>query len=158
METVSGPSHISYGWLATCLVSLPVSSYWVNMTYVGITLPNGTVADISYPEFVVNAIIDTGSTLSRMHPVAIDMLAELLGAWESRGDLKVLCSLRDKNGTVDFGFNDGKILIRVKYKDFIIKNQDGSCSLGAAASQQAWVLGDTFIRGAYCEYTNGDYG
>lgn len=51
--------------------------------------------------------------------------------------------------SVDFGF--GGLVIRVPPSDFLLKLQDGTCSMGAQerGSDADSILGDTFLRGAY---------
>lgn len=63
------------------------------------------------------------------------------------------CDLRNGTGTVDFAFaGDGgsTVTITVGYSDFIWYGGD-SCFLGVWYTEDigVWILGDTFLRGAY---------
>jgi hypothetical protein len=115
----------------------------------GIDKPNGNGERYTDDTFSLTVLIDTGSTLSYLWPPLVDIIAEQFEAWEDRGDLLVDCAFRERNGTVNFGFNRDKMVIHVRYKDFVVKNQDGTCSLGVQPAKHDNVLGDTFIRGAY---------
>ena len=124
----------------------------MNLTSVGIDKPSGEGLAYTADDFVLTVLIDTGSTLSYLYPPLVAIIAEQFDAWEDRGDLLVDCANRDRNGTVNFGFNRDKMVIRVRYRDFIVRNQDGTCSLGVQPAKHDNVLGDTFIRGAYREW------
>ena len=99
--------------------------------------------------FSLNVMVDTGSTFSYLWPPLVDLLAQKFGAWNNNGEYMVDCATRKQNGTINFGFNHDRMVIRVRYKDFVVLNQDGSCSLGIQPTNSFFVLGDTFIRGAY---------
>jgi Eukaryotic aspartyl protease len=101
-------------------------------------------------DFILTVMIDTGSTFTYLWPPLVDIVAEQFDAWTEGGTWMVDCANRAKNGSVNFGF-DG-IVINVRYKDFVVKNQDNTCSLGMQYATDTNVLGDTFIRGAYCEW------
>ena len=77
---------------------------------------------------------------------------------DSQGNYIVDCGYRNATGggTVDFGFNKGRMVINVRYKDFVYQQYPGHCMLGvqpADVGSTNYVLGDTFIRGAYCEFS-----
>jgi hypothetical protein len=105
--------------------------------------------------FVMPMLLDTGSTLSYIREDLVAMIGQQFQATiDSAGNYIVDCSWRDRKGTVDFGFNRGRMVINVSYKDFIYQQYPGHCMLGvqpADAGSTNYVLGDTFIRGAYCE-------
>ncbi len=47
------------------------------------------------------------------------------------------------------------MIITVRYKDFIWEQYHGHCLMGfqpADSGSTNYVLGDTFLRGAYCEF------
>jgi len=65
------------------------------------------------------------------------------------------CAWHKAPGTADFGFNGGRVIINVPFKDFIWQtDQKGYCLLGvqpAADGAVDFVLGNSFLRAAYCE-------
>ncbi len=100
-------------------------------------------------------LVDTGSTLSYIRADLVAVIGQQFKAYiDEGGNYIVDCSWRDVAGTVDFGFNRGRMVINVRYKDFIYQQYPGYCMLGvqpADVGSTNYVLGDTFIRGAYCE-------
>ncbi|KAK3997748.1 Candidapepsin-1 [Cladorrhinum sp. PSN332] len=129
--------------------------YWVNVTSVGITRP-GEKAILYTPRdtFSMPTLIDTGSTLSYIREDLVAAIGQQFQATiDNAGNYFVDCSYRDLPGTVDFGFNRGAMVINVRYKDFIYQQVPGGrCMLGvqpADVGSTNYVLGDTFIRGAY---------
>lgn len=135
----------------TCL---PPCRYWVNVTSVGLTKPD--TSPVIYTDkntFTMPVLIDTGSTLSYFREDLVAKIGqEFSAAIDSSGYYVVDCKYRKMNGTVDFGFNRGKMVISVSYKDFIYEQYTGHCMLGAQPADVGstnYVLGDTFIRGAY---------
>ncbi|KAH9905862.1 acid protease [Xylariomycetidae sp. FL2044] len=102
-------------------------------------------------------IVDSGTTLSLLPESLVTKLAAQFpgAASDGKGGYTVPCSLQDQDGSVDFGFlaADGTVTISVKYKDFIW-NSGGNCFLGAWYSSDigVWILGDTFLRGAYVTF------
>ncbi|KAK3937813.1 acid protease [Diplogelasinospora grovesii] len=129
--------------------------YWVNVTSLGMTKP-GQAPVIYTPKETFNmpTLIDTGSTLSYIREDLVAQIGQQFGATiDAAGNYIVDCSYRNQtSGTVDFGFNRGRMVINVKYKDFIYQQYPGHCMLGvqpADVGSTNYVLGDTFIRGAY---------
>ncbi|KAK4154513.1 aspartic peptidase domain-containing protein [Chaetomidium leptoderma] len=128
--------------------------YWVNVTSVGMTKPNErAVIYTDRDTFTMTILIDTGSTLSYLREDLVAQIGQQFHATiDSGGNYIVDCAWRDEPGTVDFGFNRGRMVINVSYKDFIYQQYPGHCMLGvqpADAGSTSYVLGDTFIRGAY---------
>ncbi|GAB1318287.1 Aspartic peptidase domain-containing protein [Madurella fahalii] len=128
--------------------------YWVNVTSVGMTKPGEHAVIYTHRDtFVMPTLIDTGSTLSYIREDLVDVIGQQFEATiDSQGNYIVDCSWREKSGTVDFGFNRGRMVINVRYKDFIYQQYPGHCMLGvqpADVGSTNFVLGDTFIRGAY---------
>ncbi|KAJ9149891.1 Acid protease [Pleurostoma richardsiae] len=128
--------------------------YWVNVTSLGLTGGAGAGPVVYTPNgFNMPMIVDTGSTLSYLREDLVAQIGQQLGATvDNQNTYWVDCAWRDKDGTVDFGFLDGKVVINVKYKDFIYEQYAGHCQLGvqpADVDSTNYVLGDTFIRGAY---------
>ncbi|KAK0624261.1 aspartic peptidase domain-containing protein [Immersiella caudata] len=129
--------------------------YWINVTSVGVTKPYDPNGEI-YTDpatFTMPCLIDTGSTLSYIRADLVEVIGQKFNATiDNAGNYLVDCTWRDKPGTVDFGFNRGRMVINVRYKDFIFQQYPGHCMLGvqpADAGSTNYVLGDTFIRGAY---------
>ncbi|AEO68532.1 uncharacterized protein THITE_117234 [Thermothielavioides terrestris NRRL 8126] len=128
--------------------------YWVNVTSVGMTKP-GEHPVIYTPSdaFDMPMLLDTGSTLSYLREDLVAVIGQQFDATvDNAGNYLVDCAYRDQDGTVDFGFDSGRMVINVPYKDFIYQQYPGHCLLGvqpADAGSTNYVLGDTFIRGAY---------
>lgn len=105
--------------------------------------------------FSMPTLIDTGSTLSYVREDLVAQIGQQFAATvDGAGNYIVDCSYRDRDGTVDFGFNRGRMVINVRYRDFIYPQYPGRCMLGvqpADVGSTNYVLGDTFIRGAYRE-------
>ncbi|KAI3317273.1 acid protease [Xylariaceae sp. AK1471] len=116
--------------------------------------PGSTVAtpfaDANLP---LAAIVDSGTTLSLLPESVVSKLAAQFPGAESDGDggYRVDCAFQDRDGSVDFLF--GGVTISVAYRDFIW-NSGGDCFLGAWSSNDlgVWILGDTFLRGAYVTF------
>jgi len=127
------------------------------VTSIGMTKP-GEKGVIYTPRdtFAMPVLLDTGSTLSYMREDLVAQIGQQFSATvDEAGNYIVDCSWRDRDGTVDFGFNRGRMVINVRYKDFVYQQYPGHCMLGvqpADAGSTHYVLGDTFIRGAYCEF------
>ncbi|KAK0705788.1 aspartic peptidase domain-containing protein [Apiosordaria backusii] len=128
--------------------------YWVNVTSVGMTRP-GEAGKLYTPRegFTMPTLIDTGSTLSYIREDLVAVIGQQFNAEiDTQGNYFVDCKYRDMPGTVDFGFNNGAMVINVRYKDFIYQLYQGRCMLGVQPADYGstnYVLGDTFIRGAY---------
>jgi len=121
--------------------------YYVNMTGVGLTYPDGSATrsqQISVPVF-----LDSGGTLSRLPTPIFQAFADSFkGAEFDRrtGFYFLPCEVADLTGSVDFYF--GNKVIRVPFNDFIWHVQ-GYCVLGVLPDDEEPVLGDTFLRAAY---------
>lgn len=126
--------------------------YWVNLTSLGYSAPGHSTMTITDSSFSRIMMIDSGSTYSYIDADLVAVIAQQLGATiDERGVYYVPCALRDVDGYVNFGFNNGNMVINAKYRDFIVSFGD-VCALGvqpADAGVNTWVLGDTFIRSAY---------
>ncbi|KAI0517040.1 aspartic peptidase domain-containing protein [Xylaria bambusicola] len=105
----------------------------------------------------VSVIIDSGTTLSLLpEPVVEKIAAQFPGAQpDGAGGYKIDCSYQSLDGSVDFSFfsESGPVTINVVYRDFIW-NSGGDCFLGVWSSNELglWILGDTFLRGAYIAF------
>ncbi|KAH8885347.1 acid protease [Thozetella sp. PMI_491] len=128
--------------------------YWVNVTSVGMSKPNQhPFVFTPLDTFNMPTLLDTGSTLSYVREDLVAAIGSNFNATvDAAGNYIVDCSYRKQNGTVDFGFNRGRMVINVSYKDFIYEQIPGRCWLGVQPQDPGstnYVLGDTFIRGAY---------
>ncbi|KAL8369835.1 hypothetical protein RB595_000263 [Gaeumannomyces hyphopodioides] len=140
--------------------------YSVNVTSFGITQPGDTRSDpltaleparggpLTGTITTTTMIIDSGSTLSYGPPSLVRAIAARFNSTrvDGAGNFWVDCAHRDQRGSIDFGFNDGNLTVSVKYRDFIWMQYPGGCLLGmqpADAGSTDYVLGDTFLRGAY---------
>lgn len=121
--------------------------YYVSMTGVGLTYPDGSVTRSQ--EITVPVFLDSGGTLSRLPtPIYQAFAASFEGAeFDSQTGFYFLpCDVADLKGSVDFYF--GTKVIRVPFNDFIWHVQ-GYCVLGVLPDDDEPVLGDTFLRAAY---------
>ncbi|KAI8626202.1 acid protease [Xylariaceae sp. FL1651] len=102
-------------------------------------------------------VVDSGTTLSLLPESVVNQLAAQFPGAESDGNggYRVDCAFQNQDGSVDFNFlaGSGSVTINVAYHDFIW-NSGGDCFLGAFFSDDlgVWILGDTFLRGAYVTF------
>lgn len=127
--------------------------YWVNVTSVGMSKPDGNRFLYTTPNFNMPMLIDSGSTLSYIRRDVVNVIATQLGAVvDQNGNYWVDCNLKKQKGTVDIGFNHGRVVISISYKDFIWEQWHNHCLMGfqpADPGENNFVLGSTFLRGAY---------
>ncbi|KAK3905148.1 putative eukaryotic aspartyl protease [Staphylotrichum tortipilum] len=121
--------------------------YYVTMTGVGVTLPDGTMAKsetLSVPVF-----LDSGATFSHLPTPIYQAFAASFSNTQydpESGYYYVPCGVTELDGSVDFYF--GGKTIRVPLNDFIWQVQ-GRCILGVLPNDEEPTLGDTFLRAAY---------
>lgn len=141
--------------------------YSLNVTSFGITQPGDTRSDpLTDPApargepltKTTTMIIDSGSTLSYGPLSLVYAIAARFNSTrvDGAGNVWVDCAHRDQLGSIEFGFNDGNLTVSVKYTDFIWMQYPGGCLLGmqpADAGSSDYVLGATFLRGAYCKFS-----
>lgn len=124
--------------------------YWITMTNIGITLPDGESAtsdDFSLPVF-----LDSGGTLSRLPTAIFQAIGDSFPGAQldpKSGFYYSDCAVGDV-GSVDFHF--GSKVIRVPFEDFIWEAGDNECVLGILPEEEEFVLGDSFLRAAYVVY------
>ncbi|RYP76964.1 hypothetical protein DL770_007138 [Monosporascus sp. CRB-9-2] len=116
------------------------------------------LAGVSLP---VSVIVDSGTTLSHLpESVVAALAAGFPGAVpDGQGGYEVPCDYMRRNGSVAFEFGaggggtGGGVRIDVRYADFVWNN-GAACYLGAWYSPDVgiWILGDTFLRGAYVAF------
>ncbi len=128
--------------------------YYVTMTGVGVTLPDGKIDKtdaLSVPVF-----LDSGTTITSLPtPIYLAFTAFFPGGYRDpqTDDYIVPCTLKELAGSIDFYF--GTKTIRVSLNDFIWETQ-GICVLGVVPEDTEPTLGDTFLRAAYvvCDQDN----
>ncbi|KAI3329511.1 aspartic peptidase domain-containing protein [Ustulina deusta] len=126
--------------------------YSINLTSFGFTRPGQFEVTLTGDGFARSMLIDTGSTFTYLDADLVGAVARALNAWiDEAGVYYVNCALRSEDGYVNFGFNQGNIVIQVSYADFIV-DFDTYCALGVQPADlgvATWVLGNSFIRAAY---------
>jgi hypothetical protein len=122
----------------------------VDLTSVGMTLPNTNITKTYSLGNDTNVVIDTGNTFSKLHPEVVSQVYSGLGATfnETLGYPLVDCNITEAKG--GFLLNFGNKTITVPLSDFILA-ADELCAVGLLPIEQAGqqVLGDTFLRAAY---------
>ncbi|KAK4176937.1 putative eukaryotic aspartyl protease [Triangularia setosa] len=122
--------------------------YYVTMTGVGLTYPDGLVERSQ--ELQVPVFLDSGGTLSRLPRPIYQAFASSFADTQydpSTGFYFLDCDVADLDGSIDFYFGDK--VINVPFNDFIWHVQ-GYCVLGVLPDDDGEpVLGDTFLRAAY---------
>lgn len=120
----------------------------VELTTVGVTLQSAQNFKVAGTD--ANVMLDSGTTISRMHPaVALPILQALDARDDGEGYYQVPCSLATAQGSVDFGF--GGKTIRVPLRDFVL-NLTGSsrvCYVGMVLTTDQQILGDSVLRAGY---------
>ncbi|OTA96568.1 hypothetical protein M434DRAFT_8765 [Hypoxylon sp. CO27-5] len=114
---------------------------------------------INNTNFPLQVVVDSGTTLSLLpEPIVSALAAGFPGAKsDGNGGYTVPCDLRNStDGHVNFEFageGSSKVTITVSYSDFIWYAGD-DCFLGAwyTGDIGVWILGDTFLRGAYVTF------
>ncbi|KAL7967292.1 aspartic peptidase domain-containing protein [Trichoderma sp. SZMC 28014] len=134
----------------------------VNLTTLGVTLDKSQSFKLGSAD--TNVILDSGTSLTRLHSQAASPILEALGAQDDgEGYFIVPCSTRNASGSVDFGF--GSKTVRVALSDFILSasessgdssgDGDGSgddgplCYVGLVLTTDQQILGDTVLRAGY---------
>ncbi|KAF5130390.1 Candidapepsin-8 [Metarhizium anisopliae] len=130
-----------------------VTRFWIKMKSVQHTPESGRTADLTGATMPV--FMDTGATLTLLPPRLANDIARQVGA-RALGDsglYTVDCGLASKNGSLDFNF-DG-VTIRVPYSEMVreVAGLPPSCYLGIMPSTSFALLGDTFLRSAYGEFS-----
>ncbi|KAK1833961.1 aspartic peptidase domain-containing protein [Podospora conica] len=128
--------------------------YWINATSVGMTKDGEKPFVWTRKDaFNMPVMLDTGSTLSYIREDLVAVIGQQFDAWiEGTRTYRVDCSWKEKKGTVDFGFNKGRMVINISYRDFVWEMFKGHCFLGVQPADEgstSYVLGNTFIRAAY---------
>jgi hypothetical protein len=113
----------------------------------GVTI-DGRTSNIRVSRSDSNVMLDSGTTLSRMHMSVAQPILEELGAQnDGEGFYMTDCQNRDLDATVDFGF--GNKVIKVALSDFILELGPGSCYIGLVPTTDQQILGDSVLRAGY---------
>lgn len=120
----------------------------VDMDTLGLTL-DGQPQNYKLQGDDTNVLLDSGTTLTRLHPaVAVPILNALGAQDDGEGYFYVPCTMRNMGGSVDFGF--GSKTVRVPFKDFIMNvGDDHICYVGVVMSSDQQILGDSVLRAGY---------
>ncbi|PKS09200.1 hypothetical protein jhhlp_003814 [Lomentospora prolificans] len=148
-------SHTSNAIPAKLTQAGAKSSLAVWLSSIGVsrsTRTNHTIPDTSN-----SVLLDSGTTLTRLHPqVAQVLLRDLDATMDDEGSFLASCSLRATASTVDFGFSDtagSGLTLRVPMADFILAFQyernPKLCYVGLRLTEHQQVLGDSVMRGGY---------
>ncbi|KAG6018730.1 hypothetical protein E4U41_003629 [Claviceps citrina] len=120
----------------------------VELSSVGVTTTTTTRVKVGADD--ANVMLDSGTTITRMHSAVAVPILDALGAQDDgSGFFQVPCSTQTAAGSVDFGF--GSKTIRVPLKDFIL-NLEGvsqTCYVGMAVTTDQQILGDSVLRAGY---------
>ncbi|KAK1540285.1 eukaryotic aspartyl protease [Colletotrichum costaricense] len=127
------------------------------LSAVGMSLPNQPVKSYDIGAADTNVMLDSGTTLTRLHPaLARPILADLKAVSDDSGYWTADCSLRTPtlaNGGSDsyMTFTFGKKTIRVPLSDFILDMgpKDGQCYVGLVITTDQQILGDSMMQAGY---------
>ena len=121
----------------------------VNMKSIGLTDASGAAKAYDLNAEDTNVMLDSGTSISRMHSAAVTPLLEALDAEvDSQGNYLTSCSQRQVGGSVDFGF--AGVTVRIPFSDFIIDaGSPSACYIGVTVTTDQQILGDSVLRGGY---------
>lgn len=96
-----------------------------------------------------NVMLDSGTTLTRMHySAALPILQALSAQDDGEGYYYTSCETRESAGSIDFGF--GNKTVRVPFSDFILDIGDPYyCAIGMVITTDQQILGDSVLRAGY---------
>lgn len=97
-----------------------------------------------------NVMLDSGSTLTRMHYAAAAPILQALGVVDDgEGYYYVPCEARESGGSVSFGFAGKEV--QVPFRDFILDSGGMSayCAVGLVITEDQQILGDSVLRAGY---------
>ncbi|KAM0333565.1 hypothetical protein ACHAQA_002230 [Verticillium albo-atrum] len=129
----------------------------VDLASISMSLPDRNHT-YPFPAASRNVMLDSGTTLSRLHAKLADPILRDLGARDSPEDNHYLapCALRASNSTITFAFgDDSRAQVRVPLSDFILdlrpstSDMDDWCYVGLMPTKHQQVLGDSFLRAGY---------
>lgn len=119
----------------------------VKLKSLGITLD--TPEEFDLKEDDTNVMLDSGTTISRMHySAAFPILNALDARDDGEGYYYTRCAYRNQPGSVDFGFGDK--IVAVPFSDFILDvGSDTYCYIGVVITTDQQILGDSVLRAGY---------
>ncbi|KAK1986155.1 aspartic peptidase domain-containing protein [Colletotrichum cereale] len=123
----------------------------VELTGVGLSIAKSAKTYTLSPEDK-NVMLDSGTTLTRLHPsLARPILSDLKATTSSDGYWTAACSLRDSGSDSYVTFTFDRKTIRVPLSDFILDlgPTDGQCYIGLVTTTDQQVLGDSMMRAGY---------
>lgn len=120
----------------------------ISLDTIGVTL-DGDSSGFNLSEDDQNVMLDSGTTLSRIHEAVAFPILDALNAFDDgEGYYLVQCSLRQQGGSIDFGF--GNKTVRVPLSDFIINlGSPDYCYVGMVITTDQQILGDSVLRAGY---------
>ncbi|KAF3797343.1 putative aspartic-type endopeptidase opsB [Colletotrichum gloeosporioides] len=129
----------------------------VTLGGLGLSLPNTQTKTYTISDDDKNVMLDSGTTLTRLHPsLANPILADLKATADSDGYWVADCNLRTpplSNGGSDayVTFQFGRKVLRVPLSDFIldIGPKTGVCYVGLVTTSDQQILGDSVLRAGY---------
>ncbi|KAK1760136.1 aspartic peptidase domain-containing protein, partial [Echria macrotheca] len=140
--------------------------YWINVTAISVTRPGSCLSvPVTNSSFSERFLPDTGTTMTYLpEEVFYNLLSYFPDAEPvpSYGYVLNCAHLYDEGGYVSFTF-DG-ITIHVPWNQFIFQvppifrdEKDVICILGAVPTDAFFILGDTFLRGAYALFRQQEH-
>lgn len=118
----------------------------VELDGMGITLNQSRGYDLQGSDR--NVMLDSGTTISRMHYATARPILQALGAVDDgEGYYYVPCEMRETGGSVDFVF--GNTTVRVPFRDFILDIDAPFCAVGMVITTDQQILGDSVLRAGY---------
>lgn len=119
----------------------------VELSSIGMTT-EGEEHEFDLDDADKNVILDSGSTLSRLHFEAAKPILEMLDVQDNGEGFYITdCENRDRDATADFGF--GNKLVRVPLSDLILEMGYGQCYVGIVVTTNQQILGDSVLRAGY---------
>ena len=120
----------------------------VELDSMGLTVDDGS-SGYQLEDEDRNVMLDSGTTITRMHWSAAQPIIKALGAFnDEEGYFYTTCNMRKAAGSVDFGF--GNKTVRVPFSDFILDMGDPLyCAVGLVVTVDQQILGDSVLRAGY---------
>ena len=137
----------------------------MTLTSIGLTNHDGKNMTVSGDGLEVPVLLDSGTTYTYIPPKVYRSIAKEIGAQYISSTSVVPCALRDYNGTLNFGFSGFEI--QIPFRELVIdafdiygdpitfSSGEDLCFFGVFPEEgrdHRYVLGDTFLRGAYVVY------
>jgi hypothetical protein len=122
----------------------------VTLERVGLTNSDGESQRYNLDEEDTNVILDSGTSLTRLHFRAAGPILEAIDAqYYGEGYYVASCALRRSGGSVDFWFTSD-VRIRVPFSDLLLDIGDPDfCFVGVVETEEQQILGDSAMRAGY---------